>query len=421
MKRFDTSAAQQETSPIEPGLLPIFRTVVALQLGLSILILIIQTFSRADELPPGIPGFSVGWMALLLLYLLSTGLIRRLGRFYLPLGLAFATLSTLVEYLWEIQTLVGVFGEPRGVMIMSAGGWRLLVGLLAPLVIVASQYSLRTVALFVAIVLVAEATAVGWLLNEHFLLVALLIMHGVVFGLITYIVNRAVSAQRTQRLALAEANRQLADHAETLEQLTISRERNRLARELHDTLAHTLSAVAVQLEAVDSVGEVQPERARELLVKSLANTRSGLTETRRALQSLRASPLDDLGLALAVRNLAESTAKRGGLALNLAIDDVEPLPPEAEQQVYRIAQEALTNVFKHSAAGSLRVALAKSKGQLTLTIEDDGQGFAVETLGANGHYGLRGMQERAELIGATLQIEQATPHGTVVRLHVSKD
>jgi signal transduction histidine kinase len=418
MKQALALPVQPETQWIEPGVLPVFRTVVALQLGLSLLLMIIRTFSHEETLPLGTPLFNLGWTTLLLLYLFTTNLIGRLGRFYLPVALAFATGCTLIEYVWEMQTLFHVFGQPRLGLIIGASGWRLLIGLLAPLVIISSQYGLRTVTLFVAAILAAELAIFTWVAPQNLALLGIVLVHMVVFGLIGYIVNRTVTAQREQRQALAAANAQLAQHAATLEQLTLSRERNRLARELHDTLAHTLSAVSVQLEAVDSAWHVQPEKARELLLKSLAQTRSGLTETRRALQSLRAAPLDDLGLALAIRTLAESTAKRGGFALQLDLDEVEPLTPELEQQIYRIAQEALANVFKHSGARTVAVGLSRAKGQLTLTIEDDGRGFVVEAVQGNGHYGLRGMQERADLIDGVLEFTRGKPHGTVVRLRI---
>jgi signal transduction histidine kinase len=321
------------------------------------------------------------------------------------------------EFVWEMQSLLAEVGPTRRGLVIGAGGWRLLIGLLAPLVIIASQYDLRGVALFVAAILGAETAVFLWLVPERFPLLGAVLIHAVVFGLIGYIVNRTVSAQRAQRQRLAEVNEQLAQHAATLEQLTLSRERNRLARELHDTLAHTLSAVSVQREAVDSAWHLQPEKAHELLVKSLAQTRSGLTETRRALRALRASPLDDLGLALAVRTLAESTAKRGGLKLELLIDELEPLGLEVEQQVYRIAQEALTNALKHSGADALRVAMTVRDGQLMLTVADNGQGIDDEALHANGHYGLRGMQERADLIGAVLEVSRGQ-QGATVRLCV---
>src|SRR5689334_14420819 len=107
-----------------------------------------------------------------------------------------------------------------------------------------------------------------------------------------------IQRQREQRAALADANRKLAQYAAATEQLAISQERNRLARELHDTLAHSISGAAVQLEAVQALWDVQPGEARQMLDQALEVTQNGLTEARRALHSLRASPLEDLGLAL---------------------------------------------------------------------------------------------------------------------------
>ena len=143
-----------------------------------------------------------------------------------------------------------------------------------------------------------------------------------------FVITRMVSAQREQRQKLADANERLVAYAATAEQLAVSHERNRLARELHDTLAHTLSSLSVQLEAVDSVWGVAPEQAHDLLAKARANARSGLTETRRALQALRASPLEDLGLVLAVRNLAEATAARNGLVVQTDLgNEIDGLSP----------------------------------------------------------------------------------------------
>lgn len=417
MKDLLPATVPGEPSAIEPGLLPVFRTVVALQLGLGVVGMLVRIFSGDEGLPLTLPVFNLVWGGALLLYLSSARLVQRLGRLYLPLALAFATFCTMVEYFWDLQSLAALFGQQRVGFVLSASGWRLLVGLLAPLVIVASQYRLRSVAAYVITIASVELVIHQLILSQRAYLAGIAAIHAGVFGLIAYIVNRAVTAQRSQREALAAANLQLAQHAATLEQLTVSRERNRLARELHDTLAHTLSAVSVQLEAVDSAWETQPGRARELLTKAQAQTRSGLSETRRALQALRAAPLDDLGLALAVRTLAESTARRGGLQLQTAIgDDLSVQQPEVEQQVYRIAQEALANVLKHAGARTLAVSLQRSTGLLTLAIVDDGVGFAVNHAMTNGHYGLEGMRERAELIGGQLTVESAAAAGTTVRL-----
>lgn len=230
-----------------------------------------------------------------------------------------------------------------------------------------------------------------------------------------------MNAQREQRQALADANSQLADYAATVEQLTLSRERNRLARELHDTLAHTLSGVSVQLEAVDSAWESAPDKARELLHKSLAQTRSGLTETRRALQALRASPLEDLGLTLAIRNLATTTAKRAGFTVELDIaESIDQLSMDVEQGVYRIVQEALENTISHANANTVRISLFEQEQDIVLEITDDGRGFDVNATSSNGHYGLQGMRERATMMNGELIVQSQPKEGTELRLTISQ-
>jgi len=227
-----------------------------------------------------------------------------------------------------------------------------------------------------------------------------------------------IQRQREHRAALADANRKLAQYAAATEQLAVSQERNRLARELHDTLAHSLSGATVQLEAVQALWDIKPGEARQMLDHALEVTQSGLTEARRALQSLRASPLEDLGLALAISDMAKSTAARANLRLELdAHKHIENLPPEVEQCIYRVAQEAMANVARHSDAKALRVALRNNSKTLTLTIADDGRGFDPATVN-DMRYGLKGLRERAEMIGASLQVNSRLKTGTTIELVV---
>jgi len=188
---------------------------------------------------------------------------------------------------------------------------------------------------------------------------------------------------------------------------------------LHDTLAHTLSGLAVQLEAVDAAWETDSDAAHTLLEQSLNATRSGLTETRRALQALRASPLEDLGLSLAIRTLAESLATRTGLTLDLHLpNDLDNLSPPVEQCVYRITQESLANVDRHANARRVSIKLAQANRHLTLTIFDDGQGFVPDEINTENHLGLKGMKERAVMVGGNLDVESGPRKGTTVRLVV---
>ena len=230
-------------------------------------------------------------------------------------------------------------------------------------------------------------------------------------------INQLMTRLREQGHSLQDANARLTHYASTLEHLTISRERNRMARELHDTLAHTLTGLSVTLETAKAYWEIDTGKARELLEKSLLTTRTGLEETRRALKSLRASPLEDLGLKLALQKLAESTATRANLALETSLPDSIPsLSPDVEQCIYRVAQEAVENVGHHANARKLYLGFEADRDGLKLTIQDDGQGFDPGDKTISGHFGLVGMRERAELSGGRLKIESQKGSGTRITL-----
>jgi signal transduction histidine kinase len=242
------------------------------------------------------------------------------------------------------------------------------------------------------------------------------------FLIIGFVITRLMSAQRRQRKALAEANVKLVQYAAAVEQLTISRERNRLSRELHDTVAHTLSALVVQIDAVMAVWEPIPERAREMMEGMLETTRKGLDETRRALGALRAAPLEEMGLALALRTLAEDFSARNGMSLDLQVpEDINSLPPEIEHGFYRVAQEALENVIQHAGAKQVQVRLEQNAARLTLTVADDGRGFDTEREASEHQLGLQGMYERAELLGAEIEVSSEIEKGTQVRLSKEND
>jgi signal transduction histidine kinase len=165
-----------------------------------------------------------------------------------------------------------------------------------------------------------------------------------------------------------------------------------------------------------------PEQATALLDHSLRAIREGLTETRRALKELRAKPLEDLGLALAVRTLAESYAGRSDVHLELDIDhDFGDTPAEVQQSVYRIAQEALANVADHAQAQTVRVELKQDRGRIQLIIRDDGCGFDPGSSEHENHYGLLGMRERAEMIDGELSVESQIGKGTQVTFRSGGD
>jgi len=306
-------------------------------------------------------------------------------------------------------------GNPEAIML------RLLPMMLMPLVLTAWKYTWNQVIAFTLAMAVFNVGLHCWFYRPGgapFLPPLLaFIIQAVSFLVVGYFISTLMSRLRAQNSSLEQANAKLVRYSSTLEHLSISRERNRLARELHDTLAHTLSALTVQLEAAKAYFDIDPEASRDLITKSLLVTRSGLQETRLALKALRANQLDDLGLLLALRGLAEETATRAKLKLELTLpDSMGALSPDVEQAVYRVAQEALANVAHHANARTLNLHLAINKDKLSLVVFDDGLGFDVQQAKNAGRFGLTGMHERAQLVGGELKIESRVGEGTRIEL-----
>lgn len=398
--------------PLEPGLLSVFRLFAGLHFGIALLGMLARASS--DEL------FGLIVVSLLTVYLWWPGLPRRLGRAFLPSALLLATVGPIFGQYLELLTDLNEreFNLVPDISVLT-------LVLLIPLILVGWQYNFRAVLVYCVLTAALDVgltvLSIGQGNPYARSLFNVIQIRTVFYLLIGYIIVRLVTAQRQQRQALIQANAQLAQYASTLEQLAVSRERNRLAGELHDTLAHTLSGTAVQLEAVKTVWEADPAQARKLLDQSSQAIRTGLTETRRALRALRASPLEELGLALAVRGLAESVAEQTGASLDWqGPEQVDHLTPAVEQGIYRVAQEALANIARHALAQHLAVQLAQSNGRLSLQISDDGCGFELDRVEAEHHFGLKGMQERAEMMGAVLTVDSEPGRGTVIHLMVNE-
>jgi two-component system sensor histidine kinase UhpB len=194
--------------------------------------------------------------------------------------------------------------------------------------------------------------------------------------------------------------------------LAQERERRRIAQALHDEAGQTLTAVALEVERSAAPGtEFRPERMAALA----AELHSTLDEIRRIARELRPEALDDLGLVNALIALSSRMARQGGTPIERDLaGDLPPLSEELELVVYRIAQEALTNVLRHSEASSCRLELVRARDRIVLTVSDDGKG--ISTPATNGAIGIEGMRERALLVDGTLTIRSAAGQGTTVRL-----
>ena len=189
-------------------------------------------------------------------------------------------------------------------------------------------------------------------------------------------------------------------------------ERARLARELHDETGQALTSILLGLKHLDDVIETDVARDATAALRELVVTT--LQDVRRLAVELRPSALDDFGLVAAIERLAGTLAEQSELVVDLEarLGD-QRLPAEAETALYRIVQEALTNVVKHASARRVSITLVRKEGFAVVVVEDDGQGFEREETRA-GSLGFVGMRERVELVGGRLTVESARDAGTTI-------
>ncbi len=201
-------------------------------------------------------------------------------------------------------------------------------------------------------------------------------------------------------------------------------ERRRIARELHDETGQALGAMVFGLKAAEAALEAGSMQAREVIARLKAAASDNVRELQGIIYDLRPSVLDDLGLIPALRWLAESRLEVSGIQVNWSITgDERRLGPEVETALFRIGQEALSNVLRHAGAHQVWLGLDFSAGSVTLCVRDNGQGFDVEGVFAHRDdsgrgLGLLGMRERVELLGGAFAVESRPGEGTTVRADV---
>jgi signal transduction histidine kinase len=232
----------------------------------------------------------------------------------------------------------------------------------------------------------------------------------------TILTRQAIEGRnRSEKFAaeLREANRQLREHAAQAGELATTRERNRLAREIHDGLGHYLTVVKTQLDAASALLPGQPEKARESVEKAAHLAATALDDVRRSVGTLRTDltrpPLPD-----SVRLLA----RESGLPVSVRLEGaIRELPPGLEHALFRSAQEGLTNVRKHAAATAVEVAIDfRTPGRVTLSVADNGPGLDGGAHSAG--FGLIGLRERIEVLGGRVEAGHQAAGGFTLRIEV---
>jgi signal transduction histidine kinase len=402
--------------PLEPGLLRLFRYFSLIGLVYFSALWVYDDLSVPRT---ALIAFQFVYYVivhgLLFLSLSFSWLENKLKDKYFPLILIIYTLA-MVGGSW-----LYLLEPSRGITHFISQTFFLVPILIVPVVFIAWQYDYRAVLLYTMATNLSDFI-ISFLIIRHITLeslppLTLTIVRAFAFALVGFVVNQLNEKQREQKQKLVLANMQLGQYANTLESLAVSRERNRLARELHDTLAHTLSGISVNLEALKTMLPEEQTEVNAMLDNSLSASRRGLAGTRRALNDLRAQPLEDLGLELALQTMVESLAERQAMLAEIRISNlVQILPPNVEQAFYRIGQESIENISIHSRAKKIFFSLEEEDGVVHMEIRDDGVGFDPQTEQGAGHYGIQGMKERATSIGADLEVLSQPAEGTTIKL-----
>ena len=237
-----------------------------------------------------------------------------------------------------------------------------------------------------------------------------------------------VQAERARADAvagLAAATERVAFKREMLGEILNAQEaeRARVSRDLHDDVGQALTSVLLGLRLVESAlasGEVALDDARRRTDDVRALVADALRRTRKLAFDLRPTVLDDVGLVPALERLAQDMTARADTTVSFAAHGfgADRLPTEIETVIYRVVQEALTNITRHAGAATASITVIVAEGRVRALVEDDGVGFETDAVPTRGHLGLKGMAERADLVGGTVELSSTTGTGTTVLLEL---
>jgi NarL family two-component system sensor histidine kinase YdfH len=386
---------------------------------MTVALLFIYFWSVADS--PRLRSSPVLWLVFTVLMIVYVALFwlsplwamrRPQAIIYLIVQAALA--FTLTMLMQNAAMVFGLFAALLGVTVGMLGRTRSMI------VAILLEVGLSAF----AFVLVAGSMSLGaWALS----------IGPIVLFVIVYVVMyvRELEAREEAQHAWREldmANRQLTEYAAQVEDLTLATERQRMARELHDTLAQGLAGLVLQLEAIDShLSRGNTVKAQAITQQAMDRARSTLADARRAIDDLRSGDLPDVDLETAVRAEADRFTAASGIPCELSIVLPPLLSEDVRECALRVVSEALTNIARHAQAQHATVSLrpipypqsggTAGRQMLDIEVRDDGAGFDLAQIGA-GHYGLIGLRERVRLIGGTLHIESAPGQGTTLKVQL---
>jgi signal transduction histidine kinase len=343
-------------------------------------------------------------LALLLLWVLliiSEPLVSRRWRAYFPVYLLLQT--TLVFILMSLPENPDFMGALLGVLSMQ----------------VMLRLPMRVGVIWIGLCAVIMGLLLATTYEYQAIALALIYTAGNVFlGSYTRTIRNA-QATRLHNQALAseleQANRQLQDYSTQLEQLSAARERNRLARELHDSVTQTIFSMNLTSQSAALLLQRDPSRVGEQLERLYTLARNALGEMQVLINELKPEPAGQEGLPEALHRLLADSRFRGRLSVTVEVTGNQPLEPNEQQGLYRIAQEALNNIVKHTHVDQAQIRLHLEQ-PFWMEIEDHGQGFDLQQAQQGSRLGLASMSERATEIGWKLKIDTSPAAGTRIRV-----
>jgi NarL family two-component system sensor histidine kinase YdfH len=222
----------------------------------------------------------------------------------------------------------------------------------------------------------------------------------------------------TAHAELEETHRQLQEATEQLEELTLRAERQRMARELHDTLAQSLAGLIRQLDIANlHLTHQRSEQARSIVQEASASARQALTAARSAIDDLRTTTTTPGELIETIQEEIERFITATGIPCTADLEALEALPLPLYEHVHRAIAEGLTNIARHAQARQAWVCIAENEQALTIDVRDDGIGFSPPDVPVQpGHYGLLGLRERMRLAGGQMEVNSTKGSGTLLRL-----
>lgn len=249
----------------------------------------------------------------------------------------------------------------------------------------------------------------------RFFTLSLALLVGLSLVFVLMLMNTVLS-ERQSREELAIANEKLRQYALRIENQATLEERNRIAREIHDSLGHSLTALNLQLETALKLYQGNPEKAQSFLTRAKELGSKALQDVRQSVSTMRSHPLQNKSLAEAIENLAEDFQRSNDIVLNRHIYLEDDLAPEVTATIYRIIQEALTNIYKHANATEVNLSVDINRGSLCIMIQDNGRGFDLEqnTTG----FGLQSMRDRALSLGGKFNINSAFGCGCQITIDI---